>query len=339
LLAESALPLQYDLNTADGREALNLPPYAAQSLDPAVVVPFRLRDGQDSSCLNLYKPTEHRIVGATEAMLRRGGFSFASVMTDLDPQADNPWRLLQYGFTDGAIPVIGDEAAVKWQLHLGLGQDLIVTDEAGRRVPLRFVALLKGSALQQELIVAESQFSALFPSIDGYGFFLIDVPAASAGALGDALERELAPFGFDVSPTAKRLARYLAVQNTYLSTFQTLGGLGLGLGTLGLGAVLLRNIWERRSEMALLRALGFAPAALGWMVFVENAALVVGGLVLGCMSAAVAVAPHLAADPSSLPWGSLSLTLAAVLAVGMAVGAAALLTTLRTNLLPALRSE
>ena len=105
------------------------------------------------------------------------------------------------------------------------------------------------------------------------------------------------------------------------------------------GAVLLRNIWERRSEMALLRALGFAPAALGWMVFVENAALVVGGLVLGCMSAAVAIAPHVAADPSSLPWGSLSLTLAAVLAVGMAVGAAALLTTLRTSLLPALRSE
>ena len=133
MLAESVLPLQYDLNTADGREALNLPSHAAQSLDSAVVFPFRLRDGQDSSCLNLYKPTEHRIVGATEAMLRRGGFSFASVMTDLQPQADNPWRLLQHGFEDGAIPVIGDEAAVKWQLHLGLGQDLMVTDEAGRR--------------------------------------------------------------------------------------------------------------------------------------------------------------------------------------------------------------
>ncbi|MCP4247923.1 MAG: ABC transporter permease [bacterium] len=350
-LAESALPLQYDLNTADGREALNLPPAVATMLDDAFVVPFRLRPGQDSSCLNLYKPTEPRIVGASPAMIDRGGFPFASVMTDLKSSGDNPWRLLHHEFADGAVPVIGDEAAVKWQLHLGLGQDLEITDEGGQAIRLRFVALLKGSALQDELVVAESHFRTLFPSISGYAFFLIDVPippqamfssirpVTSPDELSEALERELAPFGFDVSSTTERLARYLAVQNTYLSTFQTLGGFGLVLGTVGLGAVLLRNIWERRGETALLRAVGYGPAALGGMLLVENAVLVVGGLVVGSIPAVVAVAPHLAADPSTLPWASLSLTLAAILAVGMTAGAAALLTTLRTPLLPVLRSE
>jgi ABC-type lipoprotein release transport system permease subunit len=57
-------------------------------------------------------------------------------------------------------------------------------------------------------------------------------------------------------PTEERLANFHRVENTYLSTFQMLGGLGLILGTLGMAAVLLRNVLERRRELALLRAVG-----------------------------------------------------------------------------------
>jgi len=45
------------------------------------------------------------------------------------------------------VAAIGDEAAVKWQLHLDLGKDQIVLDEGGRETRLRFVALLQGSVL------------------------------------------------------------------------------------------------------------------------------------------------------------------------------------------------
>ena len=51
-----------------------------------------------------------------------------------------------------------------------------------------------------------------------------------------------------------RIAAFHRVENTYLSTFQSLGALGLLLGTAGLAAVLLRNVLERRRELALLRA-------------------------------------------------------------------------------------
>ena len=73
------------------------------------------------------------------------------------------------------------------------------------------------------------------------------------------LEETLSDYGFDAASTAERLASYHRVENTYLSTFQMLGGLGMLLGTLGLAAVLLRNVFERRRELALLRAVGYGP--------------------------------------------------------------------------------
>jgi putative ABC transport system permease protein len=129
----------------------------------------------------------------------------------------------------------------------------------------------------------------------------------------------------------------MAVQNTYLSTFQGLGGLGLLLGTLGLAIVQLRNVLERRGELALLRAVGFRRALLGRMVMIENVALLVTGLAVGLAAALVAVWPHLASGGASLPWRGLALTLGLVLAVGILAGLAAVRAALVAPLLPALR--
>ena len=71
------------------------------------------------------------------------------------------------------------------------------------------------------------------------------------------IEDALVDFGADATGTAERLAEFHRVENTYLSTFQTLGGLGLLLGTVGLATVLLRNVLERRRELALLGAVGY----------------------------------------------------------------------------------
>ena len=68
------------------------------------------------------------------------------------------------------------------------------------------------------------------------------------------------------------------MENTYLSTFQSLGGLGLILGTIGLAAVLLRNVLERRGEMALLRAVGYRRQTLAMMLVAEHLLLMVSGL-------------------------------------------------------------
>jgi len=339
LMAESAVPLPYDLANKDNAEALNLSPQTTAELADAKVISFRLKPGDNSSCLSLYKAKRPRILGAPKEMIDRGGFSFSATLAENDAERANPWLLLDHTFDDGAIPVIGDDSAVLWLLHSGLGKDFIITDEHGRQLHLRFVALLTGSVLRNELIISEPNFKKLFPSRSGPQFFLIDTSAAGASDLEVALERDLAPFCTDVTSTTTRLNEYLAVQNTYLSTFQTLGGLGLVLGTLGLAAVMLRNVWERRKELALLRAVGFSRGSIGLMVLSENTALLLAGLVSGCLAAAVGVAPTLAHDPGSIGWPALIATLLGVLAFGLGASALALIPALRGRMIDALRSE
>ena len=67
--------------------------------------------------------------------------------------------------------------------------------------------------------------------------------------------------------------------------------------------------------------------------------LVATGLVTGLVSAALAVASPAAARGVSIPWGALLVMFAAILVAGMLPGLAALISALRTPLLPALRSE
>ena len=144
LYAESATQLPYDLGSLQGRESLNIAEETSQLLEQSVVISLRLRPGDESSCLNLYRSTRPRILGAASAMIQQGGFKFAALSPDFDSSSMSPWELLESTLPDGAIPVFGDEAAVRWQLHLGLAQDLVISDERGRDVILRFVGLLKG---------------------------------------------------------------------------------------------------------------------------------------------------------------------------------------------------
>jgi len=337
LLAESTVPILHDINTADGREALGLSQATRDALRDAAVIPFRLRPGDEASCLNLYQPRQPRILGATLAMIERGGFAFKSSLARTREEKDNPWTLLTKPLPDGAIPAIGDDNTVTWLLHLGLGKDLSITDDRGRKLQLRIVALLAGSVLQGELVIAESRFVERFPSIGGYSFFLIETSASEAAAQG--LSRDLASYGLEVTPTAERLRRYLAVENAYLSAFGSLGGLGIVLGTLALAAVLLRSVFERRGELALLQALGWRRIDLGWLVLTENSALLLSGLAAGAISALLAVAPHVASNARAVPWASLGVTLALVFLAGTIAAAMALIAVMRSPLLPSLRAE
>jgi ABC-type antimicrobial peptide transport system permease subunit len=188
--------------------------------------------------------------------------------------------------------------------------------------------------------MAEKNFLRLFPEQEGYRFFLIDTPRPDqSSAIAAVLEDRLSDFGFDVVPTAERLANFHRVENTYLSTFQMLGGLGLLLGTLGMAAVLLRNVLERRRELALLRAVGYNASHFTLMVVAENALLLFCGLVTGSVCALLAIAPVFFSRHAQLPGLSLGLLLLAVLISGLTASIVATWAALRAPLLPALRAE
>jgi ABC-type antimicrobial peptide transport system permease subunit len=335
LIAESGVALVTDLNRPDRRQDLGFSAEDSARLEDFQIVPLRLLPGEDISCLNLYRPERPRVLGAPGELIERGGFAFQTATEKLD----NPWELLQSELEPGVIPAIADNNSALWILHLGLGDDIVMEDEAGREIRLRLVGLLKRSLFQSEVLISEENFTRLFPSRSGYSVFLADPPVDRLNEVAGLLESTLEDFGFDVTGTEERIASFLAVENTYMSTFQTLGGLGLILGTLGLGIVLLRNVLERRGELATLRAFGYRRSTLSWMVLSENAALLGVGISIGTFAGLVAAAPYLISAGSHLPWASLLGTLAVVFAIGMLASILAVAGTLRVPLLPALKSD
>ncbi|HYP08434.1 MAG TPA: ABC transporter permease [Bryobacteraceae bacterium] len=297
--AESAIPIYYNPNTQQGRETLNL---EVQS----TWIPFRLRPGDDASCLNLYQPQNPRVIGAPSWWL------------EFKPQ------------NDGTIPAAVDANTLQYALHKKLG-DVITVGNAR----LKFTQVLRDSVFQSEIVINDVDFQRAFPEEQGFRVFLIDAaPGADA-----QLEKSLADYGLDVTLTADRIAAFHRVENTYLSTFQALGALGLILGTAGLAAVLLRNVLERRRELALLRATGFNTAHLSKMILAENIFLLAAGLLAGIVCASIAVLPTVIQRGGSLPWLTILLLSAGVAIVGLASSWLAVRVAVRSPLLSALRSE
>ncbi|HET6372512.1 MAG TPA: ABC transporter permease [Candidatus Polarisedimenticolia bacterium] len=335
LVGQSDIPLHHDLNTPRGRADLGVPDTAEPLFAGVAITPFRVVPGDDVSCLNLFRPERPRLLGVPEDQIRRGGFSFAGAIE----RTDNPWSLLSREIGPGVVPAIGDESSVRWILHKDLAQDLVMQDEFGRPLALRFVALLEGSHFQGEILIAERDLLTYFPRRSGYSYFLIDAPEARSEEIGRVLEASLASEGLDVTTTHGLIERFHAVENTYLSTFRLLGGLGLLLGTLGLGVVAFKNTSERRPELAAMRAVGFPRRMLVRMVLAENAFLLAAGTLVGTLPALAAVMPRLVGGAGAPPWGAIVSLLAAVLVVGMVASLGAVLTALHAPLLPMLKEE
>src|SRR5262249_27044861 len=175
-----------------------------------------------------------------------------------------------------------------------------------------FVGALRPGLFSAELVTGETHFQEAFPGEEGYRFFLIEARPERAAAVTEALESRLADFGLDVGQTAERLRAFHRVENTYLATFQLLGGLGLVLGTIGLGAVLLRNAIERRRELALLQAVGYRRRHVSLLMLTENLLLLALGLGIGAACAFVALVPALRERPGTVPFLALGGLLLAV---------------------------
>jgi putative ABC transport system permease protein len=340
LVARSEVPMLSTPNDAAGREALvvNAPEFSRIRFTR-----FRVRPGEDASCLNLYRPAAPTIVAPESGFIERGRFSFADAKAESDAERANPWLLLRRSLPNGEIPAVADATSLQYVLHASVGDAFSMDIGSDHPLVLRFVASLSDSVLQGELIVSEENFTRLFPALQGYRLFFVEDPAATtpaqAGALAATLERELAPFGFDAVSTAERLASFHRVENTYLSTFQALGGLGLLLGTIGLSAVMFRNVLERRRELALLRAVGYDRRRISIVIVAEAALLLGTGLIAGVGCAALAIAPAWLGRGGALPGPGLLLLLTMVALAGVASALVATRAAVSGKLLEALRVE
>ncbi len=342
LIAESVLPMVHDPSTPDGRESLGLQ-YRTDDPDLAGVsiMAARLREGDDTSCLNLYRPRRPRVLGLSAAFIEAGRFRFGSTLASTDAEDENPWRLLGGPDADGIVPAIVDQTSLQYVLHAAVGDVITIDEDTTRPVKLRVVAALADTVLQGEILVAEEAFGALFPDVAGYSVLFVDVTPADRARVDEVarlLEERLEPFGLDAQDAERRLAAFHQVENTYLSTFQSLGGLGLVLGCLGLAAVIARNVLERRRELALLGATGYSGRQLQTVVLAENLTLIAAGLGIGLAAALVAIGPVLVSRGGTPPLLPL-VWLAVVGLTGLAASLAATRNLRRLPLVPSLRSE
>ena len=245
LIGEATMPVVQDLNTKAGREFFGL---GAEELAGVNVVPLARARGDEASCLNLNRAQKPRLLGVKPELLA-GRFTFANVAKGLDRRQG--WELLRGSSRIGGsnrnppianrsiampeVPAIGDANSIEWALGKKVGDTIDYVDEQGRAFKLRLVGAVANSILQGSLLIDEAEFVKRFPGESGYRMFLIDAPSNSVPQVSATLSRALQDAGLELTPAAQRLNEFNAVQNTYLGTFQILGGLGLLLGSAGLG--------------------------------------------------------------------------------------------------------
>lgn len=335
LVGTTTLPILQDLNS---EEALNTFGLSTKDLPGVSFVPFKVRDGDDASCLNLNRAQTPMLMGVTPHLLaQRKAFAFAGILEGED--SANPWLLLEKGSDLGVLFGIADQATLKWGLHKQLGDKLTYIDERGRPFEVRIIATLASSTLQGKILISEKAFQQKFPSESGYRFLLVDCPPEALQSVQATLSQALSDMGLDLSSSKDRLAEFLAVENTYLSIFQVLGGLGLILGSIGLGVLVLRNVLDRQGELALLRAVGFSRKRIRSLIFQEHCLLFLVGVGGGCLAGLLAIYPHLARSYGELPWLSLGITLLGLVVNGLVWIGGATLLALRGPLLSSLSRE
>lgn len=330
LLGETALPITSDLGTPEGLRAYGI----AGTAGLEAVVQMRTAGAEEASCLNLNRIERPRLLGVKpSALARPPRFDFAA---QLSPEPGG-WSGLECDPRADVIPGIADNTTILWGLGRRLGDTLEYVDEAGRPFKVRLVAGLKDSILQGSVIVHESVLLHRFPSSAASRFLLI--ATAQPARAAQALRASLQDSGLVLEQTDRRLAQLFSVQNTYLDVFLMLGGLGLLLGSAGLGLVVARNVLERRAELALLLAVGIERGTLSRLVLAEHFLLLVLGLGCGTAAAVVAVLPALSAGGNPFPWRGVVLLLAALLGGGLAWTGTAVRLALRGRLTAALREE
>ena len=295
--AESGIPLHYDPSSVFGKKEYGLEEEPA--LKKAGILSMQRLDGDDASCLNLNQAALPAVLGVpAKTFNQKGLFSFLA----LDPTVDrnNPWLALLTPPGQGILPAFADQTVITWGLQKKIGDTLFYTGDHGEKTGLKLMGGLDNSVFQGYLLISDSLFRIHFRSVAGFRNFLVSGPSTGGDSISSTLESVFRDYGMNLTPAPARLAAFNAVENTYLSVFMILGALGVLLGTIGLGLVLLRNMLERKNELAVYFALGFRRSYILRLIMGEYILVLTAGIILGLLSATAGIMPAMASPSSQL---------------------------------------
>jgi putative ABC transport system permease protein len=293
-MAETTVPFLQNLSNTDTRLDFGIP-------DGVDFIQFPSSYDDDASCLNLNRVANPRIL-AVDPELMEGRFSFVSNHPLVDEIA--PWQSLNQNLND-VVPAVADQTVIQWGLGKKVGDTLTYVNESGSEVKLLLIGGLANSIFQGNVIISEENFAKHFPSKGGSNVFLIETSDAAQANLNKELSSIFRDFGWEMMTTDEKLAEFNAVENTYLRIFFLMGAFGMLLGTIGLAIIIAKSLLERKSEMALLSALGFKNKTILKLYFNEYFALFLTGIFAGALTAVVATLPTFLSGNQTVSFGFL----------------------------------
>ena len=334
--SESTVPVLYDLNSTEGKDKYGI---ADETVLQKVRFSQMLRlNGNDASCLNLNQVSQPAILGVNPDYFDlKQSFSFL----DLEHRVSNqhPWLVLNKELAKGVIPGYADQTVIQWGLGKKTGDTLFYLDERGKSLKVVLLGGLDNSIFQGNILVSAGLFRQYFPSVGGSRAMLIDGAFTDRNKISDRIEYLFQDYGIMVTPASERLAQFNSVENTYLSVFMLLGGLGVILGTFGLGIVVMRNIMERQAEMALYLAVGFNRSYVLRLLATEYSFILLAGIFIGTFAAFTGLIPSIINSTAPMPWSYICAILMMILASGLLWIFLPIQKALKKNLIQSLRAE
>ena len=162
------------------------------------------------------------------------------------------------------------------------GDDVVVDDGRGP-VSHELLAVLD-TYLLQGVLMGPDAYEDLFAT-RGPTFV---IAAANDGHDADALAGELneaaAEVGLDVVTVAEAAREVVAVNRTFTDTFAVMLRLALGVALVGVAVLVARAVRERRSQLAVLRAIGFTRRDVTLALVAEPMLQAVTGVVIGVVA-------------------------------------------------------
>ena len=336
LWAETSIPVMHDLNSAFGAKTTGISD--EKPLNNVDFIQLPLLEGDDASCLNLNQVSNPGILGVPPGLFNRlRAFNVSNSGVTADPS--NPWNALSVPLAHDVIPAFADQSVITWGLRKSVGDTLYYRDEAGKTLKIKLMGGLENSIFQGYILVSDSLFHRYYPSTSGSRITLIDGPASQMDTIRQSLERLFRDYGMMATPATERLASFNAVENTYLTVFMMLGGLGVIIGTIGLGIVLQRNISQRRQELALYIALGFSKQCVFKLILSEHLLILFSGLFLGIIACVPVLINQLTSPGNVVPLALISTILLMILLNGFLWIWFTTISMLKKDLLPSLRME
>nr|WP_262896390.1 ABC transporter permease [Carboxylicivirga marina] len=282
LWCESSIPVYHNLNTAYGREKLNLQDLNA---DGSILQCLRY-SADEASCLNLNKVSAPTVLGVDMQALFNSELGLQNNIYTADKA--NLLEQLQSD-NDSVYPALIDATVLQWSLVKNLGDTIYYTAANGQEVAVRLVGTMPNTIFQGNILMDKKLFSNIWPDMSGSEVFLLDVEPNSAKQVKTLLSQALHEYGIRVTTTNNRMAQFNSVTDTYLSIFMTLGGIGILLGIMGFGIIVRKNLSVRQYEIKMNAQLGFNKQKTEALLFRENMLIPLYAIITGLISASISI--------------------------------------------------